>query len=111
MQLTQYHRDDKLVSPGLVMLQLPRPKWLSSKHKAGALVLSTPPGAGFRRLALLYHFAVICREIWCQFTTRGTFRAIVRRCWQAASGQQIEESAATNAHVATDVAPRHYDSW
>jgi hypothetical protein len=78
--------------------------------RAGALVFSTPPGTGIRRLALLYHAVVICREVWWYFTAEGTFRGLLRRCWLALRGQQAEQHA-PGAGAPPTLAPHQYDSW
>jgi hypothetical protein len=88
-------------------LQLPRPKWMSAS-RAGALLYSTPPG--IRRLALLYHAAVICREVWYYFTAEGTFRHLLRRCWLALRGQRAGP-AAGSISASQALAPPQYDSW
>jgi len=44
--------------------------------------LSSPPGTGVRRAALLLHGAVIIRDIWCSYTKPGTFRRYCFGAWE-----------------------------
>ncbi len=45
-----------------LLLQLPRPRFLEGGARTGALLWSTPPGTALRRVALLFHGAVIIRR-------------------------------------------------
>ncbi|KAK9817561.1 hypothetical protein WJX74_007751 [Apatococcus lobatus] len=71
----------------IIGLLIPRPKWLDQTARSGALLLSTPPGTFLRGLALLFHGAVIVREIWFCFTTPGTFHALIKGSWSWLKGQ------------------------
>ncbi|CAD7704805.1 unnamed protein product [Ostreobium quekettii] len=44
--------------------------------------LTSPPGSGVRRAALLLHGMVIARDIWISSTERGTFRRCCRELWR-----------------------------
>ena len=92
--------------------QLPRPRWLTSGTKSGAAwVFGAPPGSGIRRMALLYHAAVICREVWCHFTAPGTFRGYLRGAWRAVGGKGSGQPAAEIASGASRIAAHQHDSW
>lgn len=45
----------------MILLQLPKPRWLERSLRAKALLLSTPPGLWGRRIALLAHLSFIIR--------------------------------------------------
>ncbi|KAK9861282.1 hypothetical protein WJX84_001164 [Apatococcus fuscideae] len=74
----------------IIGLLIPRPKWLDQTARSGAILLSTPPGTFLRGLALLFHGAVIVREIWFCFTTPGTFHALIKGCWSWLKGQGFQ---------------------
>ncbi|CAG9463075.1 unnamed protein product [Pedinophyceae sp. YPF-701] len=69
---------------GAVMgMMLPRPRRASMNG-----VLRLLPQSGLvRRLALVVHALVIVREVWCYFTSPGTFRAYCRALYNGLTGR------------------------
>lgn len=47
-----------------------------------ALLLSSPPGLWFRRVAVAAHLSLIVREVWRNLYEPGTFRGVLRGAWR-----------------------------
>lgn len=90
---------------------LPKPKWVERGLRAKALLLSSPPGLWFRRVALAAHLSLIVREVWRNLFVPGTFRGVLRNLWRTlTTGARFEwphpataaaAPAPTNAAAAT----------
>ncbi|KAI3429771.1 hypothetical protein D9Q98_010084 [Chlorella vulgaris] len=67
------------------------PKWVNRSLKTKALLLATPPGLWFRRVALAAHALLIVKEVWRNLFAPGTFRGVLRNLWRTLStGERFE---------------------
>ncbi|GIL73265.1 hypothetical protein Vretimale_4865 [Volvox reticuliferus] len=94
---------------------LPRPASAKSQPTTSwALFLSGPY---FRRWAVLYHLAVIVRDVWKQYTAPGTFTAFCKATasWATGKGFDFEFPAVVADDAIADVgatkSTRDADNW
>lgn len=74
-------------------------------------------GAHFRKFAISYHLAVIVRDVWNTYTSRGTFRAVAKAVWRWCCGKgfYFEFPAVEAESIAelagSSVSLRDSDNW
>jgi hypothetical protein len=89
---------------GLVIgVLLPRPRILESGARAGALLWTTPPGTALRRIALLFHGAVILRDVWQHSIAAGLHAYLLAIWgWLAGGGWVLASDQAGKAKSAPE---------
>jgi hypothetical protein len=92
---------------GLVVgILLPRPRFLEGGARTGALLWSTPPGTALRRVALLFHGAVIIRDVWQHSIAAGAHAYLLALWgWLAGGGWVLATQQPADSKAAVVVQP------